>query len=264
MTTHLRNFTYNSSIKTYHRWYLPHPSKILIRNQQNSFKHTLFLMTIAPLFILMTGIFFEYSGFDFWWISHFYDAKTHLWPFRGHWLFYTVIHEWGRYFEMGIAALWLIFFNLTFFINPLKKHKKLLVYFLVASLAGPLFVGIGKNITHIYSPWDLRLFSGMMPYIRLFDSVPNDMPFGEAFPSGHASGGYAFFSLYFLLKHLDSPFRKYGLLFGLVLGFIFGIGQQVRGAHFPSHDLFSMAICWYAALIFYHLFYPKKWRKNYS
>jgi membrane-associated PAP2 superfamily phosphatase len=229
-------------------------------NAENQQQH-LMLMTILPLSLVLTGIMFEYSGFDIWWISHFYDYQTRSWPFRDHWLFETVIHEWGRYFDMGAAGLWLVFFFLTFFLKPLKTFKKPLIYFLVSSATGPLIVGAGKHLTHIYTPWDLKIFSGTLPYIRLLDPVPGGMPIGEAFPAGHASGGYAFFSLYILMRHLGSPHRIYGLIFALGLGLIFGIGQQVRGAHFPSHDLFTLVICWYSALIFYYIFFPEEWRR---
>ncbi|NOX32109.1 MAG: PAP2 family protein, partial [Deltaproteobacteria bacterium] len=96
------------------------------------------MMIILPLFLLLTGIIFEYSGFDVWWVSHFFDEQTRSWPFRNHWLFKTVIHEWGRYFDMGAAGLWLVIFILSFFLDSLKSLKKLLVFFLVSSAAGPL------------------------------------------------------------------------------------------------------------------------------
>ena len=220
----------------------------------------LFLITIFPCFLLLLGLAFEYSGFDLWWVSHFYDYYQKSWPFRGHWLFDTVIHTGGRNFIKGVAVLWLIFFFLTFFLQCLTRYRKIMIYFLIATAAGPLIVGAMKSLTHIYTPWDLELFSGNQPYFRLFDPVPIGAPVGDAFPSGHASGGFAFFSLYFLMLNLRSPHRVYGLLFGLCTGLIFGIGQQVRGAHFPSHDLFSMVICWYAALVVYLIFYPKEWR----
>ncbi|MCP3943558.1 MAG: phosphatase PAP2 family protein [Desulfobacteraceae bacterium] len=227
-------------------------------NQEKS-RGYLFLILIFPLLLLFLGIMLEYSGFDLWWVSHFYDAGTRSWPFRGHWLFDSVIHGWGRRLDIGIALVWVMLFSSTFFFKPFKKFKKILIYFLVASGAGPLIVGAGKHLTHIYTPWDLKIFSGTMPYIKIFDPVPSGLPVGQAFPAGHASGGYAFFSLYFVLVYLGSPYKKYGFLFGLILGLIFGIGQQVRGAHFPSHDLFTMVICWYSALFFYYIFYPKKW-----
>jgi len=228
-------------------------------NQDNP-TSTFILMAFFPLLLFPMGTAFEYSGFDIWWVSHFYDEQSHSWPFRNHWLFDTVIHDWGRYFDILAALIWLMVFLLTFCLDALKKHKKIMLYVLLASAAGPLIVGLGKQTTHIYTPWDLEIFSGPLPYIRIFDPVPNGLPVGEAFPAGHAAGGYAFFTLYFLLLHLRSPYKGYGLAFGLGMGLLFGIGQQVRGAHFPSHDLFTMAICWYAALIFYYLFYPKEWK----
>lgn len=213
---------------------------------------------LFPACLLVVGSALEYTGFDLWWVSHFYDARTRTWPFRYHWLFNTVLHEGGRYFNMGAGVLWLIIFSATFFAGPLKRHRKTMVCFLLSAAAGPLIVGLVKHTTHIYTPWDLKIFSGTLPYIRLFDPVPAGLPIGQAFPSGHASGGYAYLSLYFLMSGLSC--RTYGLVFGLCLGTLFGIAQQIRGAHFPSHDLFSMVICWYAALIVYHLFYPDKWK----
>lgn len=232
--------------------------------KQTAEVNPVFFMLAVPLILLVMGILFEYSGFDIWWVGHFFDGQTRSWPFRDHWLFNTVIHEWGRLFNIGMGGLWLIAFLSACFHAPFKKYRKIMLYFLAAAGAGPLIVGAVKNMTHIYTPWDLNLFSGTLPYIRLFDPAPHGLPIGHAFPAGHSSGGFAYVSLYFLLRHLDSPHRKYGLLFGLGLGLIFGIGQQVRGAHFPSHDLFSMVICWYASLILYYIFYPKEWRRFYS
>lgn len=48
--------------------------------------------------------------------------------------------------------------------------------------------------------------------------------------------------------------RWLGLMIGLVAGLIFGISQQLRGAHFLSHDLWSLTICWLVALGFFYLF----------
>ncbi len=44
-------------------------------------------------------------------------------------------------------------------------------------------------------------------------------------------------------------------MIGLVAGLIFGISQQLRGAHFLSHDLWSLTICWLVALGFFYLFF---------
>lgn len=213
-----------------------------------------------PLLLLLTGVVLEYSGLDLWWISHFYDFQTQSWPFKHHWLFDALIHTGGQWFVKAMVMAWLAAFMLTFFQKRMRVYRKILIYFLAATATGPILISLGKQFTHVYTPWDLQLFRGNLPYIRLFDHVPPDAPVGHAFPAGHAAGGYAFLSLYFLLFHFRSPYRINGLLFGLCLGFVFGLGQQIRGAHFPSHDLFSLAICWLAALQVYFLFYPHEWR----
>ncbi|NDY72850.1 PAP2 family protein [Desulfobacter hydrogenophilus] len=217
-------------------------------------------MTVLPLFIIVSAIVCEYSGLDIWWESFFFNESTHSWPFRDHWLFEQVLHEGGRLFNIFAAGLWLLGFITTLLHKPFRKYRKPMLYFLVAAAAGPIIVGALKQATHIYTPWDILPFYGSLPYIRLFDLVPNGLPIGQAFPAGHASGGYTFFSLYFLMHQLGASDKKLGLAAGLFLGGAYGLGQQVRGAHFPSHDLFSMVICWYAAFYVYYLFYPKQWR----
>ena len=216
-------------------------------------------LAVFPLYLVMMAVVLEYSGVDLWWEAHFYDAAAHLWPWRDHWLFDRVIHDGGRQLNIGIAVLWLAAFLAASFRPPLQKYRRPLLFFLAATAAGPVLVGGLKQITHIYTPWDI--FAGTFPYVRLFDPVPAGLPAGGAFPAGHSSGGYAFVSLYFLLDALEASRKWPGLVPGLVLGGIYGMGQQVRGAHFPSHDLFTLAICWYAALLIYFLFYPRQWRE---
>jgi membrane-associated PAP2 superfamily phosphatase len=41
--------------------------------------------------------------------------------------------------------------------------------------------------------------------------------------------------------------------FGLAAGLIFGLAQQLRGAHFLSHDLWALAISWLVALALHRM-----------
>jgi membrane-associated PAP2 superfamily phosphatase len=210
---------------------------------------------IFPLLLLPAGILLEYSGLDLLLIQPFFDASTGKWPYKSHWLTSDILHTGGKNFVVAIAVGIFLVFVLSFFVGRLKRFRKGAAYLLAASLAGPALVSICKHMTHIYTPWDLVLFGGKHPYIRLFDVVPAGAKAGNAFPAGHSSGGFAFFSLYFLALAHKPSFRYAGLCFALVLGFSFGIAQQIRGAHFLSHDLFSLVICWYAALMAYLVFF---------
>jgi membrane-associated PAP2 superfamily phosphatase len=44
----------------------------------------------------------------------------------------------------------------------------------------------------------------------------------------------------------------------LGIGLLFGIAQQVRGAHMLSHDLFTLAICWSSCLVWSVLLLPDR------
>ncbi|MBW6520304.1 MAG: phosphatase PAP2 family protein [Desulfoarculaceae bacterium] len=199
----------------------------------------------------------EYTGLDLALVMPFYDPSLKVWPYNSHWLTSDILHSGGRDFVEVVGVLILMVFILSFFVDRLKSYRKGSGYLLLACLLGLALVAIGKGVTHIYSPWDLRIFGGSQPYIRLFDPVPEGAVVGHAFPAGHSSGGFAFFSLYFLAKEYKPHLRMYGLLIALAIGFTFGFGQQMRGAHFFSHDLFSLVICWYASLITY-VFYFKR------
>lgn len=212
----------------------------------------------APALLIVLAWALEYSGLDLWWESLFYDQHKQAWPFRQHWLFDTLLHSGGQLFDKVLAVVIVILFVVINMHKSLARYRKIFFYFLIATLAGPALVGVGKALTHIYSPWDLQLFNGVFPYIRLFDPVPPGSPVGHAFPAGHASGGYCFLSLYFVFLRYRSSYRFHSLIFSVVLGLVFGLAQQIRGAHFPSHDLFTIIVCWYVSLALYLFFYPEE------
>jgi len=56
---------------------------------------------------------------------------------------------------------------------------------------------------------------------------------------------------HYLFIHLSlNNYRYHGLTFILLLGVVLGVTQQLRGAHFLSHDIWALAICWFIASIF--------------
>ena len=201
-----------------------------------------------PLIIVLFAVFSEYSGLDRALSTPFYDPVTGTWPLKSNFWTAGVLHDGAKDMVVWVMAGVLVLFVLSFFVKRMRPCRKGAGYFLFGSLLGPAIVGLLKSTTRIYTPWDLALFGGDRPYVRLFDAAPPGLPVGHAFPGGHSSGGFAFLSLYFLFSHYRPQWRYHGLAFGLILGGVFAATQEVRGAHFLSHDLFSLVICWYAAL----------------
>jgi membrane-associated PAP2 superfamily phosphatase len=201
----------------------------------------------------------EMTQIDVWLAGRFYNAELKLWPYREHWLTQTVLHKGGRYF-VYVVGIGLLLFCLASYRSKSKLYvyRRHLTYLVLASLAGPLFITYLKSHTHIYCPWDVVMFGGSKPHVKLFDPVDNTFSVGHCFPSGHSGLGFTFVSVYFFFLVVKPEYRYYGLLAGLVTGFIFGVNQEIRGAHFFSHDVFSLAICWFSSLILFVVYYRKQ------
>ncbi len=208
----------------------------------------------VPAVLAVAGTVLQYTGLDEWLIHPFFDSASATWPYEANWWVAGFIHKGGRDLITVILSALLIGLIASRFHAPLAKYRTDLAYLLCASLSGILTVALMKNTTHIYIPSDLTEFGGAMPHIRLFDHVPPGLPIGHAFPAGHASGAFALISFYFLFTVRGSRWRFPSLAACLVLGFTFGLAQQIRGKHFFSHDLFALAVCWTTALIVLWLF----------
>ena len=132
--------------------------------------------------------------------------------------------------------------------------------FLLTTMAlVPASIATFKRISPVPCPWDILRYGGDLPYLPTFEYAFGPASSGHCFPAGHASGGFILFALYFVsLPFTHKPLARF-LLPGIVVGWIFALGQQSRGAHFLSHDVWTMSICWFGALALFLLFRPGRW-----
>jgi membrane-associated PAP2 superfamily phosphatase len=100
-------------------------------------------------------------------------------------------------------------------------------------------------------PWDLSDFGGSATYISHWQFGISDGGPGRCFPGGHASGALAFLAVVFpwLGVHNERPRKRaWGALIAvLAFGSVLGAVQTLRGAHFPSHTLWTAVACWFSA-----------------
>ena len=111
-------------------------------------------------------------------------------------------------------------------------------------LACVLVVPALKRLSATSCPWDLAEFGGTAQYVshwqwRLADGGP-----GHCFPSGHAVAAFAFLGLYFMWRDHAPARARAWLVAVLAAGTLFGTAQLARGAHYPSHTLWSAWACW--------------------
>ena len=205
----------------------------------------------------------QYSGVDQWLATQIYRLHD-SWAWQHSWLLDDVIHHGGRTLVATWLMLSLLLSLLAYSFKLFNPQQRLaLAYICVASLVSIATVSGLKQISMLPCPWDVSGMGGQLHYRYLHELFALGGTGLQCFPAGHASGGYAMLSVYFALKiarcHRPHAARvsHYWLLPGLLVGGIFGLAQQLRGAHFLSHDLSTALLCWYCSYALWLL--TSKW-----
>lgn len=193
----------------------------------------------------------QYSDLDLRLADWLYDAGARAFPWRDAWLadgFNHVILK--RLFTL--AALAFIGAALLDLFRPAATRGALarlrLRVVALSALLVPLTVGLLKRASVSHCPWDLARYGGKEPYVRLFDALPAGIQAGHCLPAGHASSSLWLVALavYWLPAPPHGPHQArracLAVLLALAVGSASGWLQQMRGAHFLTHTLWSMWI----------------------
>jgi membrane-associated PAP2 superfamily phosphatase len=176
-----------------------------------------------------------------------FDAALRQFPWRDTWFAEVLMHRWLK-LALTLLAIGLLLASLS---ERLWRRPRLqpgdrwrMRASAALALCIPLTISVAKQLSASHCPWDLERYGGNAVYLRLLDAVPAGFEAGGCFPAGHASSALWLAGL--CLWWLPKRPRMAALVFaaGLGAGFIVGWVQQLRGAHFLSHTLWSM---WIAA-----------------
>jgi membrane-associated PAP2 superfamily phosphatase len=206
-----------------------------------------------PLFIFVLAVTcFELGGVDIWLADRLYALEGGTWALKNAWITSAIIHQTGKKLSLLIAATILVTLIFSYISKYLHQYRRELAYLLLAAGGGSVLISILKSISHVSCAWDFSRYGGTEEYTSVYTQILN-MSGENCFPAGHASGGYAWLAFYFLGVYKQSNWRWAGLCFALGVGLVFGISQQLRGAHFITHDLWTLAICWFFSLFVFKL-----------
>ena len=116
----------------------------------------------------------------------------------------------------------------------------------VGTVLALLVVNLIKRASLTSCPWDLAEFGGPAQYVSHWVLGVADGGGAHCFPGGHASSALAFVGAALPLLARPERARQGGWVLGLVLlsGTWLGLVQTLRGAHYPSHTLWTMVICY--------------------
>ena len=195
----------------------------------------------VSLLSLVLLLAWDFSGADLpmaqWW------GQADGFPLREDWWMVKVMHEGMR------TAGWLVLLSLLAGIwRPWGTLRHLATAdracLFLSVLLALLSVTLVKGLSQTSCPWDLQAFGGMSPYISHWDFSQKDGGGGHCFPAGHASTGFAFMAAYFSLRQGGAPAARQWLMGAILVGCVLGISQQMRGAHFMSHTLWTAWLSW--------------------
>jgi len=214
------------------------------------------VLLVAACFTLASAISHQ-SGLDLLLerqLYHLQGGNGGGFPWRGAWLLHDVMHDGGRALVKRLYFLVLGLYLASFFMRHLKPQRRHLLYILLATLLSTSLVGALKHSTTIPCPYSLQEFGGDAHWVDIWKMFSPDLPRAKCYPAGHASAGYAWLCLAFLLPWRSRSYYL-ALLPGILLGVSFGLAQQLRGAHFLSHDLLTIGLCWGTSGVLYHVMY---------
>lgn len=204
---------------------------------------------ILLFFSVLIGYMSRYTNSDLLLADAMYSTVGHAFLWRDNWFATVFMHRWAKYVLIvaGLGVLGLLMVDVSRSIKLLNNatRKKLAV---VGSsfIAIPAVISVMKSQSIHHCPWDLQRYGGYAPYLRLFDVLPEGVKAGHCFPAGHASSGWWLAACFVFWLPRRPRMAALVFILGLLPGFILGWGQQLRGAHFLTHTLWS---AWIASLI---------------
>jgi len=128
------------------------------------------------------------------------------------------------------------------FLRRLQVAERMQLW--VSVLGGLVVISVLKRLSDTSCPWDLQAFGGTAEHVSHWAIGRRDGGGGHCFPAGHASAGFAFIGSWFALHRRLPRLARAWWWASVAAGVLLGLSQQMRGAHFMSHTLWSGWLCW--------------------
>jgi len=205
---------------------------------------------LTLLILIGTILLFSFTKIDFIVSDHFFDLKTHTW------LLDRNLQPYKFVFYDGIKELLILFaasllISLLFFRNNsiIKDYKRGIIIVVMSAVLVPLITSGLKKYTNLPCPKNEIHYGGIYPETMVWEHYPTNFKQTkriECWPAGHASGGFALLSLFFLFK--NEKRKKMAVVGALIIGWSMGYYKMLIGDHFLSHTIIVMIIAWLVVL----------------
>lgn len=200
------------------------------------------LILIWGLGLVVSLLVHEYTNLDFWIQDFFFNRQTDNWWVAARdpiprFVFYN-LPKWCMIITTVCIGFWIGSDLLGKRHNTRQSRARMVLF--ISLIATPAVVGLIKKYSGVWCPSELTRYGGEHVFRYLFQSQPANEKVGHCFPAGHASAGFGFLALYYLPNARETR-RLLGLL-GMSFGWIMGLYQMFKGAHFLTHTTTTMCI----------------------
>ncbi|MEN4052948.1 MULTISPECIES: phosphatase PAP2 family protein [Sulfurimonas] len=207
---------------------------------------------LTSLILAAVILFFGITDVDLYIQDMFYNFSTHKWildwslqPYR--FIFYDGIKK-----LLIIIAAMFLFALIFFWKKPLiQSYKRGIVILILSAIFVPVISSGLKSQTNMPCPKDEKHYGGIYPRSAVWQSYSQEFKLthkkSKCWPAGHASGGFALLSLFFLFKKKKN--KIIGLGIGVVTGWSMGLYKMIIGDHFFSHTVITMVLAWLIILL---------------
>ncbi|MDD2332012.1 MAG: phosphatase PAP2 family protein [Candidatus Cloacimonetes bacterium] len=205
-----------------------------------------------PLLLLTFGTtLFQLTDLDLALQRSFFDSRQawHL----GELAIFKLVYHYGNIPALLIAVASLLLFALSYSRQRFLKYRKMGLYLTLCMLLGPglLVNSILKENWGRPRPRELIEFGGKYEYEKPL-TIDKESS-GKSFPCGHATMGFYFFALYFLLRGKNDRrkllYAHLFLILGLFYGTWIGIARMAQGGHFASDVLWAGALIYLSSFL---------------
>ncbi len=164
-----------------------------------------------------------------------------------------ILHDRAKQAVITLGVMAIVGFLLSLLPTRLRAWRPQLGYLVLALALSTSIVTPLKALTAVHCPWSLTEFGGEEVFTPLLSArAPTNAP-GRCWPAGHASTGFSLLAFFFALRDRNPRLARAALVFALVLGTTFSVGRMMQGAHFLSHNLWTLLLDWVISLVCYRL-----------
>lgn len=205
---------------------------------------------LLPLLAMGLLLIVDPAPLDFWIAGHFYVPGSGFVARNDYWL-ETVLHDRAKTAVIGFAACLAFALLLSRRLPQLRHWQRPLVYLLLAMGLSTAIMPPLKVVSAVQCPWNLETFGGTEHFSPLLSArAPTEHP-GRCWPGGHASTGFSLIALFFALRDRRPRLARAALVGALAFGSLLAAGRMIQGAHFLSHNVWTLLIDWTICLLLY-------------